>query len=250
MEETRERPEDVQEAMAAAAKQSDGLDEFQLVPKDAHGNPKLKGVELLDHMCRLRNTRSVQEGNNYVEPASGLDIHLQPDSLQMIQPNNKEMRHGNILRDHYGERAKRKCAQRKLNNIGLVVGQSTVVNSVENMKRMEEDLQFATACAEISRIEQIGKEEEQKKKTKEFEAHAPDAAKKLGKDPSSVGKLTKNEIEAILYTVYNATVPGSKSKLRKADYVKALEKEFAANWGKYEDFFSKLEVDDNATTPI
>ena len=35
--------------------------------------------------------------------------------------------------------------------------------------------------------------------------------------------------------------------LRKADYVKALENEFAFNWGKYEDFFSKLEVD-NATT--
>ena len=241
--ETGERPEDVQEAMTGAAKQSDGLDDFQLVPKDARGNPKLKGIELLDHMCRLRNRRSVEEGNDRVEPTSGLDISLQPDSLQMIQPTIEEMRHGNILRDHYGERAKRKCAQRKLNNIGLVVGQSTVVNSVENMKRMEEDLQFATACAEISRIEQIGKEEEQKKKTKEFEANAPDAAKKLGKNPSSVGKLTKNEIEAILYTVYNVTVSGTKSKLRKADYVKALEKELDANWGKYEDYFSKLEVD-------
>ena len=61
-------------------------------------------------------------------------------------------------------------------------------------------------------------------------------------------KHTQNtRTKPILYTVYNATVPGAKSKLRKADYVKALENQFASNWGKYEDFFSKLEVD-NATT--
>ena len=45
----------VQDAIAAAAKQSDGLDLFQLVPKDADGKPKYTGLEFLNHMIKHRN---------------------------------------------------------------------------------------------------------------------------------------------------------------------------------------------------
>lgn len=41
---------------------------------------------------------------------------------------------------------------------------------------------------------------------------------------------------------YNVTVPGSKSKLRKADYVKAMEKELAANCEKLKAFVDALSV--------
>ena len=47
----------VDEAKREAAKQSDGLDDFQLVPKDAKGNPKLQGEDLLRHMIKLRNAK-------------------------------------------------------------------------------------------------------------------------------------------------------------------------------------------------
>jgi len=89
---------------------------------------------------------------------------LMPDSLEMIQPTEEDMRRGSILKDRVLERAKRKCAQRRFNNIGLVVGHSAVVNSAKNMARMEEELTFAATCAEINRIEDTSKEKEQRKK--------------------------------------------------------------------------------------
>jgi len=46
------------------------------------------------------------------------------------------------------------------------------------------------------------------------------------------------EIEAILYRVYNISLSGS--KLRKPDYVRALERELGTNLGKYEAFVKTL----------
>ena len=234
----------VEEAEAAVAKQSAGLDTFQLIPKDAKGKPKLKGVQLFNHMCKRRNEMFPEEIRQ--GPAPELDVHLMPDSLEMIQPTEQDMRRGSILKDHVGKRAKRKCAQRKLNSIGLVVGHSGVVNSPENMARMEEELHFASACAEISRIEEANKEAEQRKKAQALEDCAPAAARKLNKDKTSIGKLTKQELESLLLKVFNVTVPGTKSKLRKADYVKALEKAMAENSVKFEAFVESLPAESAA----
>ena len=73
------------------------------------------------------------------------------DSLKMIAPNFDNMRRSGVLRDHVEDRAEQKCAQRKLNSICLVVWYCAVVNSAENMQRMQEELQFTAACAEINR---------------------------------------------------------------------------------------------------
>ena len=68
--------------------------------------------------------------------------------------------------------------------------------------------------------------------------------------PQSNTKHTQNHTYSFEETA-DKQCPATSSylmrKLRKPDYVKALENEFSSNWGKYEDFFSKLEVD-NATT--
>ena len=157
---------EVAEAQEAAAKQEAGLDDFQLVPRDCDGKPKLTGVLLLDHMSRVRNMRAVQAGKVRVEPSESINLEMQKDSIEMIQPTSEELRHGNILRYHFGEGAKRKCAQRKLNSLGSVIGTSTVVNSEENMAKMREALEFAAACADINRLEAKDKEEENKKKSK------------------------------------------------------------------------------------
>ena len=45
----------IQDTIVAAAKQSDGLDLIQLVPKDADGKPKYTGLEFLNHMINHRN---------------------------------------------------------------------------------------------------------------------------------------------------------------------------------------------------
>ena len=185
-----------EEAKAAAAKQSDGMDDFQLVPKDAEGKPKFVRDKLLDRMIKRRNAKYEKEVRR--GPAPWLDVHLYPDSLEMIQSTAEDMRRGRILQDHCGERAKRKCAKRKLNSIGLVIGQSSVVNSAESMARMQEELNFAAACAEINRIEDANKVTEKRKKAQDLEDCAPAAARKLSKDVSNVAKLTVQELESLL----------------------------------------------------
>ena len=100
-------------------------------------------------MVKRRNKLKAEEVK--CGPSAALDIHLMGDSLEITTPTFEDMRHHNILRDHAGERAKRKCAQRKLNSVGLVVGHCAVVDSAENMQRMQEELQFTAACAEINR---------------------------------------------------------------------------------------------------
>ena len=100
----------VQDARAAAAKQSDGLDHFQLVPKDSDGKPKYTGEALLDHMVKRRNIFKPEEVKH--GPSRELDVHLMKDSLEMIAPTFNDMRRDSALRDHIGERAKRKCAKK------------------------------------------------------------------------------------------------------------------------------------------
>ena len=80
----------VEEAKAAAAKQSDGMDDFQLVSKDAEGKPKLPGNDLLMHMIKLRNPKFVKEIRR--GPTAALDVHLYDDLLEMIQPTAEDMR--------------------------------------------------------------------------------------------------------------------------------------------------------------
>jgi hypothetical protein len=55
---------------------------------------------------------------------------------------------------------------------------------------------------------------------------------------TALSKISVPEIEAILYRVYKISLSGS--KLRKPDYVTALEKELDTNLGKYEAFVKTL----------
>ena len=71
-----------------------------------------------------------------------------------------------ILKDHCGEWTKPVHAQRKWNSIGLVVGYLAVINIAKNTERMQEELIFASACAEINRIEAANKVAEQRKRPK------------------------------------------------------------------------------------
>ena len=67
------------------------------------------------------------------------------------------------------------------------------------------------------------------------------AIQKLKDKGRKVVKITVAEIEPILFSVYNITMDGS--KLRKADYVSALEKEMATNIIiKYKSFIHNLET--------
>ena len=72
---------------------------------------------------------------------------------------------------------------------------------------------------------------------------APDAAKKLELNGHKVSSITKDEIKGLLFKVYNKSVSGIQSKLKKPDFVKALEKEFRENIGRYEEYIATLELE-------
>ena len=134
----------------------------------------------------------------------------------------------------------------KLTALGTVVGHCGVVNSEEMMERMREQLAFAAAQAEVEKLEDEDKTKKKDDRNKEHEDLFPKAAQKLEKLSRNIAGLYTKEIEAILYSVYNKTIFGS--KLRKPDYVKALEKELLANANKYETLLLTLAV--QAVVPV
>ena len=175
-------------------------------------------------------------------------MELHDDSLECIQPTASELRMGAVIviKDSIGVRAKRKCAKRKLNNIGTIVGHSGVVNSEENRKRMKDSLTLAAAMSEINSMEDAEREEKAKEVLRQHNEKAPAAARKLEDRGRNVGPLYQGEIEALLFKVYNKDMSGKgSSKLRKADYVKALEAEMQRSIEKYEEYLAMLGVGTN-----
>ena len=79
-----------------------GLDQFQLIPRNAAGMPKLSGLELFEHACQYRNTNvaaETKEGKQVrLAPAKGLDIALYNDSLECIQPTESELCRGAVIK--------------------------------------------------------------------------------------------------------------------------------------------------------
>ena len=128
----------------------------------------------------------------------------------------------------------RKNARRKLNSYGYLVGHCGVVNSIENMKRMKEPLIMADSVAELQHRDAADKELEKQQKNKAYDEKAPASVRKLEERGRDVGRLTVGEIESILFAVYNITLDGL--KLRKTDYVSALEKAMTKSICKYGSF--------------
>jgi hypothetical protein len=84
-------------------------------------------LDLFHNMCYFWNVcaakRSAIGGETVqLSPLTGLNLELSHDNLECIQPTELEVRCGAIMRDAFGERAVRKCLQRKLNNLAIIVG--------------------------------------------------------------------------------------------------------------------------------
>ena len=213
-----------------------------MIPKEGDGRPKLTGMDLFHHMvtfCNMNHSRVDEDGQHVkILPSTKLNVETSSDALKCIQPTQSELRRANILHDSFGKRAIRKGAKRKLNNIGNMVGHCVVVNDETNMARMRENLTFAESMAEIVRREKADKTQKDRDSIQKQEERAPDAGRKMEKWERKVASLTVLEIESILYRVYNISLSGS--KLRKPDYVRALERELSTNLGKYEAFVKTL----------
>ena len=156
-------------------------------------------------------------------------------------PTEKDFARGNVMSHAHGRRAKRKMAQRKLTNIGTVVGYCGVVNSDDKMKKLREQYEFVQSIAEINRITANEKKKKKEEDEKGLDENAPAAVKKLEEKKRNVGGLYVAEIQAILFKVYNVSM--SESKLRRPAYVKALEDEMTKDMGEYESFLSRIMVE-------
>jgi hypothetical protein len=142
--------------------------------------------------------------------------------LKSIQPTANQLRRGEIIKDYVGNNAAHKCARRKLNSYGYLVGHCGVVNSKENMNRMKEQLVMVVLVSEIHWKEAEDKVLEKLEKNKMNNEKAPVAIGKLDDKGCMVVKITVAKIESILFSVYNINMDGS--KLRNADYGKCFGK--------------------------
>ncbi len=135
-----------------------------------------------------------------------------------------------------------KCLQRKLNNLGIIVGQSTVINNNANMLCAREHLEFANSMAKIERREHDLKKLKEKETLNLHNEKAPSALAKLEVSGRKVAMLTKGKVELLLYAVYGVNLANFKgsSKLKKGDYVKALKNEFSRDIKKYDEFLVSL----------
>ena len=223
-------PQAAVDAYAKKKSVNDNLKHFMLIPKDNTGNPTLKGIALLDHMCIFGNTQhasakgkgTAEDEMTVMRPSANLAVHLYPDLLKSIQPTANQLRRGEIIKDYVGNNAAHKCARRKLNSYGYLVGHCGVVNSKENMNRMKEQLVMVVLVYEIHWKEAEDKVLEKLEKNKMNNEKAPVAVGKLDDKGCMVVKITVAKIESILFSVYNITMDGS--KLRNADYGKCFGK--------------------------
>ena len=128
-----------------------------------------------------------------------------------------------------------------MTNIGTLFGQCGIVNSKENMSNMRNQLEFQLLLLKLIVVMLLKKQMKISDKLQEHEVKAPAAARKLESKACDITGITAPEIEAILYKVYNCSMDGpGKSKLRKADYVKALQKEINRNIIKYKEYVTSL----------
>ena len=153
-------------------------------------------ARILQYMVMYRNTDAADKSKPgevvRMAPVGGLDIHLYDDSLNYNQPSEIELCRGEIMKDALGIQAARRCAQRKLNNVGYLVGHCAHVNSEENMETMRHNLMFVSTQAEINHKEAADKATKRKEVAGALEEKAPDAAKKMELNRHNISSITVN----------------------------------------------------------
>ena len=224
----------LEDARKAVAPLNSDLSSFQLKPRGANGELKLKGEALFAHMILHRNVMTGKKGSRDVECSHHLDISVGRRQMECIQPTAQELTRGQIIKDAVGDGAKLKVARRKLNSIGNMHGHCAILNSDRNLKCMRDDLQLTDAIAEISRGDAMANAARKEEEESNLLSTAGIATKKLEEKNRDVNSVTVKEIQSILFAVYNVTLTGS--KLRKPDFVSRLKVEMEKNLGKYTRF--------------
>ena len=87
-------------------------------------------------MVKYRKFHSSVESNGFFITSKRLDVHLYQYSFSFIQPSESEVRMNSVVKYSVGDLATRRCANRKLDNWGVAIGHSGIVNSKVIMKKI------------------------------------------------------------------------------------------------------------------
>ena len=217
---TRARTRSAEEAAAKDSMKhvTDGLSMFQLTPQG------LKGIKLFKHMIQMRHRTSLTQ---QVEPSGFLDCEIKDDQREVLDPSSHDLTHGQIMKQAGGKGARLKVAKRKLDNLGYVKSFCGVMNSDERMNRMKNNFELAASLAEIDRMDQAEKADENVKIENECKDKASGALSKLRSKNDDVTKLTKLEMGALLFVAHNLFL--AHGKTIKKDMVASLKEKIRAN---------------------
>ena len=166
----------VQEEKEAVARRSNALQQLNVFEWKPPGK---RGVELLDHMIRHRNTfptntghaqQSASDWSRRVLPdVSHLDLATTAEQLKVVQPTLEEMRVGYILNEVNNGNRPRRAPARRLNSLGHFGGFADIANSPQNLADMKRALNLAN---NLDLIKKAHKEEDAKKRQRKKELEA------------------------------------------------------------------------------
>ena len=193
---------------------SEGLKYFQLHPKELADKHE-------EHFAHLITKRHLSTGN--VKPSAYLDVEQSEWNTEVLMSANTEKMQTkrSIMKDAFGERARMKIAQRKVNAMGLVQSHCAFINNEVELAKMKNQHELAASIAEIEKHEQMAKAEKKAKEERDLNTFGPQALKKLVSCKMDATKLTKNEIRAIAHVYFNETID---KKLLKVPMLKAFAK--------------------------
>ena len=86
-------------------------------------------------------------------------------------------------------------------------------------------MQFVSTYTEIQRKEAADKATKKKEVAGTLKEKASDASNNLELNSHNVSSIALDDIKGLIFKVYNKSVHGVQSKLRKPDFGKALERE-------------------------
>ena len=221
---------------------NDGLDSFQLVPKDGDGMSKLTGEALLDHMVRFLHTNTPL--NEEVGMSEHVDVEVTADQQKYIlNPKTEHYTARELASSAVGEGAKKKLAKRKMDVIGNIKSHCGTLNDEERIEELRKKSELAESLSFTSRMRNEAKKKKASDKAGEIKKLAPKAAKKL-RDAGDVDKinLTINEMNSILIVCYLL----DEVKGRKDAVKKALRNEYNKNPGAIDNVAGNVSVNSDS----
>ena len=137
-----------------------GLASFELKPEG------MSNDDLFPHMIKFRKRMA----NAPSKPSEYLNVEMTAEQQSILEPTQLDLAASRVLENASGRGAKMKVAERRLNATGEVQNFSSLTNSDERLRRLENAKILECSLAEISRLEQAEKEKKAEEEKEEYES--------------------------------------------------------------------------------